>query len=478
MAPSSTRATSGKKPLSSKTKPKASSNKKPSAADTKKGSRARKASGKKTRSKELVESSHDELTEPEEEDPPAMPEPKPAADCPALNARPVATKVRPLKKASMPPLKTSTPKLRVSWTRSSTWIEKELELHEEPEEEQEPETATEERAAEDGGEANDESPRASSSLVELKAILGRPPWSRRRVKRRRNQPSKGLPEILAMVPPFGADPDAWRANGSVSEFQVELVKFRSRHNKRKYWQTVPLTAASFMGPTFQTQWHARMGNQLVMKLLAQGGPLYLPLEEWVEGDRKAVVGRDNKPPFDSSALRHRTELEAILAANKEPDENLEASIKAEEKAWNALSVAMQAQHLALQKYRWAGIEGSPPIPVPKVVTPIPLPKKAVPVCLPMKPASILALPKTTVIVKIPAQHSQSRVSVSAAASLPPSPSKSLSVVESTPAPDESKKADKAPKAKLSMALLALAAEAEPDPLPMPDSVSHVEYQAS
>ncbi|EJT98608.1 hypothetical protein DACRYDRAFT_110518 [Dacryopinax primogenitus] len=409
MAPSSTWAASGKKPSSTKAKPKASLNKKPAAADMKKSLRAWKASGKKTWSKELT------------------PEPEPVANHPASNAKAASTQVTPSKKTSAPPSKTSTPKLRVSSTRLSTQIEKELELHEEPEEKQEPETATEERVIEEGGEANDESPEESH----VKETTVEPMEG----EEEGEQPRKGLSEILAMVQPFGGDLNAWRANGGMSKFWIELVKFILRHNRKKYWQALPSTAVLFMGPTFEMQWHMRMahGNQLM----------------WVEGDRKAVVGRDNKPPFDSGALRHQTELEAILASNKEPDENLKAVIEAEEKAWNALSTTEQVQHLlAVQTYCQASFKGSPLLPVSKVVTPIPSPKKATPVCSP----------------------SQSRVSISAAASLPPLPLKSLSMVKSTPAPDDSKKASKVPKKKLSAALLALAAEAEVDLLPMPNGV--------
>ncbi|EJT99096.1 hypothetical protein DACRYDRAFT_110414 [Dacryopinax primogenitus] len=345
MAPSSTGVASGKKPSSTKMKPKASLSKKASATELKKGSRAWKTAGKKTQSMELVESLHDK-----------MPELEPVASHPVLNTKPVSMKVTPLKKASAPPSKTSTPKSRVSLTRSSTWIKKELESHKEPKEEQEPKTATEEHATEDGGEADDKSPRASSSLEShVKETTVEPMEG----EEEGEQPRKGLSEILAMVPPFGADLDAWRANGGVSEFWIELIKFLLRHSRKKYWVAMPSTAASFMGPAFQMQWHTKMGNQLTVKLLACRGPVYSPFEEWVEGDRKAVMGRDNKPPFDTWALRHQTEHEATLAGNKEPDENLKAAIKAKEKVWNALSTAKQAQHLlAMQTYCQAGLEGN------------------------------------------------------------------------------------------------------------------------
>ncbi|EJU04135.1 hypothetical protein DACRYDRAFT_105203 [Dacryopinax primogenitus] len=436
MAPSSTRAASIKKPSSAKTKPKASSNKKTSAMDTKKGLRAQKAAGKKTQLKELVDLLHDELTEPEEEDPPATPEPEPLTELPVPNAKLVSTKMTPLKKVFAPPLKTLTPKSRVSLARSSTWIEKELESHEEPEEEQEPEMTTEECAIGEGGKAKDESLKEShvkETTVELMDS-----------EEEEEQPRKGLSKILNMVPPFGADLNTWRANGGMSKFRIKLIKFLSRHSKRRYWLAVPSTAASFMGPAFHVQWHVKM--------------------EWVEGDQKAVVGRDDKPPFNTWALRHQMELEATLAGNKEPDEGLKSVIKAEEKAWNALSMAEQAQHLldilpCRHTTEWAS-KG-----------------KTTLVHTPMKPTSACVHPKTTVVMEIPTQCSQLRVSVSAAASLPPLLSKSPSMVESTLAPDD-KKAKVGKKLKnFSKELRALAAKAEPDLLPMSDGISPFDLQA-
>ncbi|EJU05447.1 hypothetical protein DACRYDRAFT_103932 [Dacryopinax primogenitus] len=414
MAPSSTSAASSKKPLSTKTKPKASLIKKPSTTDMKKGSRSQKASGKKTQSKELT------------------PELEPVANHPESIAKLVSMKVMPSKKASAPPSKTLTLKLRVSLTCSSRRVKQELEAHKEPEEGQEVKAVTKWHKVEEEDQVMDE--------IIVKETTLEPAGS----DEEQEPPSKDLPEILAMVPAPNEDPEAWQKVSRVSKFWVELIKWITKNNSKEQWQFVPPMAASYMGPAFKVQWYAYMGKQITVKLATCGGPVYLLFEEWVEMPRMAVVGRDDKPPFDTWVLRHQADHKAVHASDKEPDENLEATIEAKQGVWNVLPEIKKTQHLNIvQMYQMAGIEGSPVLPDLKVVTPVPLPKKA------------------TLL----------RVSISATASLPSLPPKSLSVVELMPAPNNNKKkTGKTPKNKLSEELLALAAKAKPDLLSASDGV--------
>ncbi|EJU04742.1 hypothetical protein DACRYDRAFT_104617 [Dacryopinax primogenitus] len=223
MAPSSTRATSGKKPLSSKMKSKASSNKKASAAEMKKGLRVPKTAGKKALSRETVDLSQDD--EPEEEDPPAM------------YARARAC-------GQLPPVKHETSVHKGDTLKEGV------------------RTPFEDLDSEVEGLFN---PFLKESIVRetTQELVGS--------DKEEEPPSKDLPKFLAMVPSPNKDHEAWRRIGGVAKFQVELIKFILKHNLREQWRSVPSMVASFMGPAFQAWWHAWMGNQLSMKLASHRG---------------------------------------------------------------------------------------------------------------------------------------------------------------------------------------------------------------